>query len=68
MDKLKFINQWRIIVHFFRPILLVMCTPGYDLAKFFVPILKPLTKNEYKVHDSFHLNVKLVNLLKILKV
>ena len=68
MDKLKFINQWWITAHLFRPILLVMCTPGYDLAKFLVPILKPLTENEYKVHHSFHLKVKLVNLLKISKV
>ena len=37
----------------FRPILSVIGTPTYDLAKFLVPILKPLTENEYTVHDSF---------------
>ena len=36
----------------FRPILLVIGTPTYDLAKFLLPILKPLTENEYTVHDS----------------
>ena len=37
----------------FRPILPATDTPAYDLAKFLVPILKPLTENEYTVHDSF---------------
>ena len=37
----------------FRSILLAIGTPTYDLAKFLVPILKPLTENEYTVHDSF---------------
>ena len=37
----------------FRPILSAIGTPTYDLAKFLVPILKPLTENEYTVHDSF---------------
>ena len=37
----------------FRPILSTIGTPTYDLAKFLVPILKPLTENEYRVHDSF---------------
>ena len=36
-----------------RPILSAIGTPTYDLAKFLVPILKPLTENEYTVHDSF---------------
>ena len=36
-----------------RPILLDIGTPTYDLAKFLVPILKPLTENDYTVHDSF---------------
>ena len=36
-----------------RPILSGTGTPTYDLAKFLFPILKPLTKNEYTVHDSF---------------
>ena len=37
----------------FRPILSAIGTPIYDLAKFLVPILKPLTENEYPVRDSF---------------
>ena len=28
-------------------------TPTYKLAKFLVPILSPLTSNEFSVHDSF---------------
>ena len=28
-------------------------TPTYNLAKFLVPILNPLTKSEYTVKDSF---------------
>ena len=38
---------------YLRPILSAIGTPTYDLAKFIVPILKPLTENEYTVHDSF---------------
>ena len=37
----------------FRPILLALQTPTYNLAKSLVPILNPLTKNEYTVKDSF---------------
>ena len=37
----------------FRPILSALQTPTYNLAKFLVPILNPLTKNEYAVKDSF---------------
>ena len=38
----------------FRPILSALQTPTYNLAKFLVPILDPLTKNEYTVKNSFH--------------
>ena len=38
----------------FRPILSALQTPTYSLAKFLVPILDTLTKNEYTVKDSFH--------------
>ena len=38
----------------FRPILSALQTPTYNLAKFLVPILDPLTKNEHTVKDSFH--------------
>ena len=37
----------------FQPILLTLQTPTYNLAKFLVPILNPLTKNQYTVKDSF---------------
>ena len=37
----------------FRLILSALPTPTYNLAKFLVPILNPLTKNEYTVKDSF---------------
>ena len=36
----------------FQPILSTLQTPTYNLAKFLVPILNPLTKNEYTVKDS----------------
>ena len=36
----------------FWPILSANNTPTYKLAKFFVPILKSLTGNEYTVKDS----------------
>ena len=38
----------------FRPILSALQTPRYNIAKFLVPILDTLTKNEYTVKDSFH--------------
>ena len=37
----------------FRPILSTIGTPTYKLAKLLVPILSPLTSNEFSVHDSF---------------
>ena len=37
----------------FRPILSTLQTPTYNLAKFLVPILNTLTKNEYTVKESF---------------
>ena len=37
----------------FRPILSTIGTATYNLAKFFVPILKEFTVNEYTVRDSF---------------
>ena len=37
----------------FRPILSAINTPGYNLAKCLIPILEPLTHNEYTVNDSF---------------
>ena len=37
----------------FRPISLALQTPTFNLAKFLVPILSHLTKNEYTVKDPF---------------
>ena len=36
-------------------------TPTYKLAKFLVPILKPLTTNEFTVKDSFHFAEEIVH-------
>ena len=37
----------------FQPILSALHTPTYNLAKFLVPILNHLAKNEYTIKDSF---------------
>ena len=37
----------------FRPILSAISTPTYNLAKFLISILEPLTKNEFVIKDSF---------------
>ena len=37
----------------FHPILSTIGTPTYKFAKFLVPILLPLTSNEFSAHDSF---------------
>ena len=37
----------------FRPILFVINTPSYKLAKFLVPLLTLLTSNDYTTKDSF---------------
>ena len=37
----------------FRPILSAIGTPTHKLAKFLVPMLEPLTTNEYTIKDSF---------------
>ena len=44
----------------FRPIFSAINTPTYKLAKFFVPILKSLTSNEYTVKDSFAFSEEIV--------
>ena len=36
-------------------------TPTYKLAKFLVPILKPLTTNEFTIKDSFHFPEEIVD-------
>jgi len=43
----------------FRPILSAINTPAYKLAKYLVPILSPLTSNEYTVKDSFSFSKEL---------
>ena len=37
----------------FRPILSAIGRPTYKLSKFLVPILEPLTTNQYTIKDSF---------------
>ena len=37
----------------FRPILSAINTPGYNLAKFLIPIAEPLTHTEFTIKDSF---------------
>ena len=37
----------------FIPILSVICTPTYKLAKLLVPVLSDITQNEFTVKDSF---------------
>ena len=37
----------------FRPILSAINTPGYNLAKFLIPILEPLTHNEFTANNTF---------------
>ena len=38
----------------FHPILSGIATPTYKLAKFLLPLLMPLTQNEYTITDSFN--------------
>ena len=45
----------------FRLILSAIGTPVYKLTKFLVPILSPLTFNNYTVKDSFSFAKKVVN-------
>ena len=45
----------------FRPILSALNTPTYKLAKFLVPILKPLRTHEFTVKDSFHFAEEIVD-------
>ena len=54
MGFVKYINKKQTVAPPFKPILSALQTPTYNLAKFLVPILDPLTKNEYTVKDSFH--------------
>ena len=45
-----------------RPILSALGTFNYNLAKFFVPLLKPLTTNEYTLINSYNLDEKIKQL------
>ena len=45
-----------------RPILSAINSPTYKLAKFLVPHLQAITKNEYTIHDSFHFVDQIKNL------
>ena len=37
----------------FRPILSAINTPEYNLGKFWIPFVEPLTHNQFNVKDSF---------------
>ena len=45
----------------FRPILSAINTSGYNLAKFLIPILDPLTRNEFTVKDYFNFAKEITN-------
>ena len=45
----------------FRPILWAINTPVYKLAKYLVPILSPLTVDDYTVKDSFTFAKEVIN-------
>ena len=45
----------------FWPILPAICTPVNKLAKFLVPILSPLTVNDYTVKNSFSFPEEVAN-------
>ena len=45
----------------FRPILSALNTPTYKLAKFLVPILKPVTSNEFTIKDCFHFAEEIID-------
>ena len=44
-----------------RPILSACGTPAYNLAKYLVPILSPLTKNQYTIPSTLNFAKELVN-------
>ena len=44
-----------------RPVLSPIYTPGYNLAKFLIPILEPLTHNEFTVKNSFSFAKEITN-------
>ena len=45
----------------FRLILSAIGTPTYNIAKFLVPILKPLTTNDYMLKDTFEFSSDILN-------
>ena len=45
----------------FRPIMSAIKTPTYNLAKFLVPLLEPITTNMYTVKNSFEFSKEIVD-------
>ena len=45
----------------FRPILSAIGAPTYNIAKFLVPILKPLITNDYTLKDTFEFSHEILN-------
>ena len=46
----------------FRPIFSTINTPGFNFEKYLIPILEPLTHNEFAVKDSFSFLLKKLQL------
>ena len=44
-----------------RPILSAIGTAGYNLSKFLLPMMKPITSNSYTVQDSFSFSKEIQN-------
>ena len=60
-DQEYFTVMLRYINPSFRSILSPIDTPTYNQAKFLVPILSPLTVNDFTVHDSFSFAEEVAN-------
>ena len=45
----------------FRPILSAIGTPTYNIAKFLVSVLKPLTTNDHTLKDTFEFSLDILN-------
>ena len=45
----------------FRPILSAIKTPSYNIAKFLVPILEPITTNKFTIKNSFEFAKDVIN-------
>ena len=60
-DRAKIHKPVKDGIPFFQPILSAIGTSTYKLSNFFVPLLTPLTLNEYTTKDSFSFAEELLN-------